>query len=151
MKRRTRLLVVALLVLPPVGHLIAAGGGDDGTIRLLASSPADGQTLAAATEVRLDLSTAADPVLSHITVADTSGRTIPTGPVTVGPPEVLRVPMTLDTSGTFTAAYHIVDRAGATTSGTIRFAVGGPQAQPFPPAAPRCPPTAGPAPHTTTA
>ena len=122
--RRTRLIVAAVLVLLPLGWLVAVTDRAP-TVRLMDSSPADAQSLATAPgEARLNLSAAADPALSHLTVVDSAGRRVDAGAVTAGPGDVLRVPVRIDANGTYTVGYHVIGVAGGQTSGVIRFAVG---------------------------
>ncbi|WP_435210007.1 copper resistance CopC family protein [Micromonospora sp. bgisy143] len=124
MSRRTRLLVAAVLVLLPLGWLVTVTSRAP-TVRLMDSSPAEAQALTTApTEARLDLSAEADPALSHLSVVDSAGRRVDAGAVTAGPGDVLRVPVRIESVGTYTVVYHVIGRAGGETSGVIRFAVG---------------------------
>ncbi|WP_405425774.1 copper resistance protein CopC [Micromonospora sp. NBC_00617] len=124
MSRRTRLLIAAVLVLLPVGWLVAVTDRAP-TVRLMDSSPADAQSLTTAPgEARLNLSAAADPALSHLSVVDSAGRRVDSGAVTAGPGDILRVPVRIQANGTYTVVYHVIGVAGGQTSGVIRFAVG---------------------------
>ncbi|CCH17064.1 copper resistance CopC family protein [Micromonospora lupini] len=124
MSRRTRLLIAAVLVLLPLGWLVAVTVRAP-AVRLMGSSPADAQSLTTAPgEARLNLSAAADPALSHLSVVDSAGRRVDSGAVTAGPGDILRVPVRIDANGTYTVVYHVIGVAGGQTSGVIRFAVG---------------------------
>ncbi|MET7876092.1 copper resistance CopC family protein [Micromonospora profundi] len=93
--------------------------------RVQAVTPADGSALATTPDaVTLRLSTSADPVLSHITVRDSTGSTVNDGQVRKTGETGLRQPVRVTLAGDYSVAYHITFTNGQDDSGVLRFSVG---------------------------
>ena len=93
--------------------------------RVLAVTPASGSALATTPDaVTMRLSTSADPVLSHITVRDSTGSTVNDGQIRAAGETGLRQPVRVTLAGDYSVAYHITFTNGHDDSGVLRFSVG---------------------------
>lgn len=109
-------LVVAMLGLPTAG---AAQGG------LTRSSPAAQAALAGApAAVELTFSTTPTVADSHVSVIGDGGAKVNASGLALVAGGTLRQPVSIDTTGDFTVAYHVELEDGGEASGSLRFSVG---------------------------
>ncbi|MEU1969438.1 copper resistance CopC family protein [Micromonospora sediminicola] len=93
--------------------------------RVLTATPADGSALATAPgQVTLRLSSGADPVLSHVTVRDSTGATVNDGQAKTDGRSGLRQPVRPLGTGDYSVAFHITFTNGQDDIGVLRFSVG---------------------------
>jgi copper resistance protein C len=92
-----------------------------------ATPPAGGTLSASPTEIRLQFSERVEPSFSGITLANTAGARIPTGPPSLDPDNdavlVVKVQQTL-ALGTYTVTWRAVSIDTHRTQGGYRFSVG---------------------------
>ncbi|MEU5903191.1 copper resistance CopC family protein [Micromonospora sp. NPDC047467] len=125
-RRRTLAVATALAsvgVAAVVGVAVRQSGSEPA--RVLAVTPAGDSVLATTPdEITLRLSTSADPVLSHVTVRDSTGATVNDGKVSTAGETGLRQPVRVTLAGDYSVAYHITFTNGQDDSGALRFSVG---------------------------
>lgn len=113
------LAVTGLAVLGPAPMAARA----DGT--LVSGTPADGAALPAPpAAVTLSFSATPDAALSHVSVRDSAGREVTTGPLRAGAVRELRRDVRITGRGDYTVAFHVAFTDGSETIGARSFSVG---------------------------
>jgi methionine-rich copper-binding protein CopC len=116
-------VALAALLAAAVGALAAPAAGSAATI--VRGDPADRAALATApAEIDLVGSAPPDADASHVSVRDPAGAFVSGDAVPKANGDVLRLPVAITDTGTFTVAYHVLFTDGTDTVGVLRFSVG---------------------------